>query len=150
LVPCGSFKGLGCHLNSSHDLFHFEFWISEECQAVNVSLKADAWKTELLAEGVDPRHQTFSYRSRFKKRRRLVAKSEKFRHVHSHIMEPGSHEDAQAMSEDDYVQRENGHSVADASVDPSHTVHGSNLSPPTVLQFGKSRKLSVERSDPRK
>ncbi|PAN44983.1 hypothetical protein PAHAL_9G085900 [Panicum hallii] len=149
LVPCGSFKGLGCHLNSSHDLFHFEFWISEECQAVNVSLKADAWKTELLAEGVDPRHQTFSYRSRFKKRRRLVAKSEKFRHVHSHIMEPGSHEDAQAMSEDDYVQRENGHSVADASVDPSHTVHGSNLSPPTVLQFGKSRKLSVERSDPR-
>ena len=43
-----------------------------------------------------------------------------------------------------------GLSVADASVDPSHTVHGSNLSPPTVLQFGKSRKLSVERSDPRK
>jgi len=43
-----------------------------------------------------------------------------------------------------------GLSVADASVDPSHAVHGSNLSPPTVLQFGKSRKLSVERSDPRK
>ncbi|CAN6289466.1 unnamed protein product [Urochloa humidicola] len=149
LVPCGSFKGLGCHLNSSHDLFHFEFWVSEECQAVNVSLKTDAWKTELLAEGVDPRHQTFSYRSRFKKRRRLETTAEKFRHVHSHIMESGSHEDAQAMSEDDYVQRENGLSVADASVDPSHTVHGNNLSPPTVLQFGKSRKLSVERSDPR-
>jgi len=149
LVRCGSFKGLGCHLNSSHDLFHFEFWVSEECQAVNVSLKADAWKTELLAEGVDPRHQTFSYRSRFKKRRRLVTKAEKFRHVRSHFMEPGSHEDAHAGSEDDYVQRENGLSVADASVDPSHTVHGSNLSPPTVLQFGKSRKLSVERSDPR-
>ncbi|CAL4931057.1 unnamed protein product [Urochloa decumbens] len=149
LVPCGSFKGLGCHLNSSHDLFHFEFWVSEECQAVNVSLKTDAWKTELLAEGVDPRHQTFSYRSRFKKRRRLETTAEKFRHVHSHIMESGSHEDAQAMSEDDYVQRENGLSVADASVDPSHTVHGNNLSPPTVLQFGKSRKLSAERSDPR-
>ncbi|KAG2535180.1 hypothetical protein PVAP13_9NG098300 [Panicum virgatum] len=145
LVPCGSFKGLGCHLNSSHDLFHFEFWVSEECQAVNVSLKANAWKTELLAEGVDPRHQTFSYRSRLKKRRRLVTKDEKFRHVHSHCIEPGSHEDAHAGSEDDYVQREN----ADASVDPSHTVHGSNLSPPTVLQFGKSRKLSVEQSDPR-
>ncbi|VAI17317.1 unnamed protein product [Triticum turgidum subsp. durum] len=26
LVKCGSYKGLGCHLNSSHDLFHFEFW----------------------------------------------------------------------------------------------------------------------------
>jgi hypothetical protein len=65
LVPCGSFKGLGCHLNASHDLFHYEFWISEECQAVNVSLKTDSWRTELLAEGVDPRHQTFSYRYAF-------------------------------------------------------------------------------------
>jgi len=78
-----------------------------------------------------------------------VTKDDKFRHVHSHCIEPGSHEDAHAGSEDDYVQRENGLSVADASVDPSHAVHGSNLSPPTVLQFGKSRKLSVERSDPR-
>lgn len=32
----------------------------------------------------------------------------KFRHVHSHVMESGSQEDAQAGSEDDYVQRENG------------------------------------------
>ncbi|KXG37542.1 polycomb group protein EMBRYONIC FLOWER 2 isoform X1 [Sorghum bicolor] len=149
LVPCGSFKGLGCHLNSSHDLFHYEFWISEECQAVNVSLKADAWKTESVAEGVDPRHQTFSYCSRFKKRRRLETTAEKFRHVHPHIMESGSHEDAQAGSEDDYAQRENGLSVAHAAVDPSQPVHGSNLSLPTVLQFGKSRKLSIERSDPR-
>lgn len=43
-----------------------------------------------------------------------------------------------------------GLSVANTSVDPSQPVHGSNLSPPTVLQFGKSRKLSAERSDPRK
>ncbi|CAD6206670.1 unnamed protein product [Miscanthus lutarioriparius] len=149
LVRCGSFKGLGCHLNSTHDLFHYEFWISEECQAVNVSLKADAWKTEFVVEGVDPRHQTFSYCSRFKKRRRLETTAKKIRHVHPHIMESGSHEDAQAASEDDYVQRENGFSVAHASVDPSQPVHGSNLSSPTVLQFGKSRKLSVERSDPR-
>ncbi|KAJ1293576.1 hypothetical protein BS78_01G079000 [Paspalum vaginatum] len=149
LVPCGSFKGLGSHLNTSHDLFHFEFWVSEECQAVNVSLKADAWKTERVAEGVDPRHQTFSYCSRFKKRRRLEATAEKFRHVHSHIVESVSLEDAQARSEDDDVQRENGLSVAQASVDPSQSVHGTNLSPPTVLQFGKSRKLSIERSDPR-
>uniref|UniRef100_A0A452XBA3 Polycomb protein VEFS-Box domain-containing protein n=1 Tax=Aegilops tauschii subsp. strangulata TaxID=200361 RepID=A0A452XBA3_AEGTS len=27
LVKCGSYKGLGCHLNSTHDLFHFEFWV---------------------------------------------------------------------------------------------------------------------------
>ncbi|KAL6643370.1 hypothetical protein ACP70R_018927 [Stipagrostis hirtigluma subsp. patula] len=150
LVRCGSFKGLGCHLNSSHDLFHFEFWISEECQAVNVSLKTDAWRTELIAEGVDPRHQTFSYRSRFKKRRRLRSTTEKIRHVHSHIMESGSPEDAQAGSEEDYVQGENGTSVAHASIDPAHSLHGSSLSPPTVLQFGKTRKLSAERADPRK
>ncbi|KAF8709787.1 hypothetical protein HU200_029496 [Digitaria exilis] len=147
LVTCGSFKGLGRHLNSSHDLFRFEFRISEECQAINVSLKNDDRKTELLAEGVDPRHQTFSYRSKFKRRRQLETTVVKFRHVHSHDKESGSQEDAQAGSKDDYVQRENGLSVADALVDPSHTVHGSNFSPPTMLQFGKTRKLSVEQSD---
>uniref|UniRef100_A0A0E0I972 Uncharacterized protein n=1 Tax=Oryza nivara TaxID=4536 RepID=A0A0E0I972_ORYNI len=131
LVPCGSFK------------------ISEECQAVNVSLKTDSWRTELLAEGVDPRHQTFSYRSRFKKRKRVEISSDKIRHVHPHIVDSGSPEDAQAGSEDDYVQRENGSSVAHASVDPANSLHGSNLSAPTVLQFGKTRKLSVERADPR-
>nr|CAB3493213.1 unnamed protein product [Digitaria exilis] len=142
LVTCGSFKGLGRHLNSSHDLFRFEFWISEECQAINVRLKNDDRKTELLAEGVDPRHQTFSYRSKFKRRRQLETTAVKFRHVHSHDKESGSQEDAQAGSKDDYVQREN-----DALVDPSHTVHGSIFSPPTMLQFGKTRKLSVEQSD---
>ncbi|XP_037480258.1 polycomb group protein EMF2B-like [Triticum dicoccoides] len=71
-VKCGSYKGLGCHLNSSHDLFHFEFWISEERQAVDVSLKADAWRIELGPEGVDPIHQTFSYCSRFKTRRSVT------------------------------------------------------------------------------
>uniref|UniRef100_A0A8R7UG17 Polycomb protein VEFS-Box domain-containing protein n=1 Tax=Triticum urartu TaxID=4572 RepID=A0A8R7UG17_TRIUA len=182
LVKCGSYKGLGCHLNSSHDLFHFEFWvgkppkfpslnlicllsyfdrnlfimlkqISEECQAVNVSLKTDVWRTELVAEGVDPRHQTFSYSSRFKKRRRLGmlgTTAEKISHVHPHIMDSDSPEDAQAVSEDDFVQREEDDiSAPRASVDPAQSLHGSNLSPPTVLQFGKTRKLSAERADPR-
>uniref|UniRef100_A0A0A9DB21 Vef101a n=1 Tax=Arundo donax TaxID=35708 RepID=A0A0A9DB21_ARUDO len=64
-------------------------------------------------------------------------------------MESGSPDDAQGGSEDNYVQRENELSIAHASVDPAHSVHGSNLSPPTVLQFGKTRKLSAERADPR-
>ncbi|XP_039778740.1 polycomb group protein EMF2B-like [Panicum virgatum] len=63
-------------------------------------------------------------------------------------MESGSPEDARAGSEDDYVQGENGTSVANASIDPAQSLHGSNLSLPTVLQFGKTRKLS-ERADPR-
>ncbi|XP_044446260.1 polycomb group protein EMF2B [Triticum aestivum] len=57
-VKCGSYK------------------ISEERQAVDVSLKADAWRIELGPEGVDPIHQTFSYCSRFKTRR-LVTTSAK-------------------------------------------------------------------------
>uniref|UniRef100_A0ACD5U6Q2 Uncharacterized protein n=1 Tax=Avena sativa TaxID=4498 RepID=A0ACD5U6Q2_AVESA len=103
LVKCGSYKGLGCHLNSSHDLFHFEFWISEEYQAVNVSLKIDAWRTENWLSV------------------RLVLGACWCLDI----------------------------SVAHASVDPAHSLHGSNLSPPTVLQFGKTRKLSAERADPR-
>ncbi|XP_044454641.1 polycomb group protein EMF2B isoform X2 [Triticum aestivum] len=54
-VKCGSYK------------------ISEERQAVDVSLKADAWRIELGPEGVDPIHQTFSYCSRFKTRRLTVS-----------------------------------------------------------------------------
>jgi len=127
--------------------------ISEECQAVNVSLKIDAWRTELVAEGVDPRHQTFSYCSRFKKRRRLGmlgTPAMKISHVHPHIMDTGSPKDAQAGSEENFVQKEeDDNSVAPASADPTHSLHGSNLSPPTVLQFGKTRKLSAERADPR-
>ncbi|GJM96637.1 hypothetical protein PR202_ga13498 [Eleusine coracana subsp. coracana] len=49
LVRCGSFKGLGFHLNSTHDLFSFEFMITEQYQVVNVSLKADVWRTEPMA-----------------------------------------------------------------------------------------------------
>ncbi|KAL1194630.1 Polycomb group protein VERNALIZATION 2 [Cardamine amara subsp. amara] len=40
---CGSFKGLQLHLNSSHDLFEFEFKLSEEYQTVNVSVKLDSF-----------------------------------------------------------------------------------------------------------
>ncbi|CAL5074980.1 unnamed protein product [Urochloa decumbens] len=129
-VRCGSFK------------------VSEDYQVVNVSMKDDCSTNEFVGKGVDPRHHTFSYRSKFKKRRRLKATTERIRHVHSHIMESGSPEDAQARSEEDYVQGENGTSVANASIDPAQTLHGNNLSPPTVLQFGKTRKLS-ERTDPR-
>ncbi|CAL5080770.1 unnamed protein product [Urochloa decumbens] len=140
-VRCGSFKGLGFHLNSSHDLFHYELLVSEDYQVINVSLKDDCSTNEFVGKGVDPRHHTFSYR-------RLKARTDRIRHVHSHIMESGSPEDTQAGSEEDYVQGKNGTSVANASIDPAQTLHGSNLSPPTVLQFGKTRKLS-ERTDPR-
>ncbi|KAG6505757.1 hypothetical protein ZIOFF_038122 [Zingiber officinale] len=39
--------GLRYHLNSSHDLFNFEFWVTEEYQAVNVSVRTDVWSFEV-------------------------------------------------------------------------------------------------------
>jgi hypothetical protein len=43
-----------------------------------------------------------------------------------------------------------GTSVSDTSVDPAYSLHGGHLSPPRVLQFGKTRKLSVNQINPRK
>ncbi|KAJ6943812.1 hypothetical protein NC652_009301 [Populus alba x Populus x berolinensis] len=75
LVKCASFKGLRYHLPSSHDLFNFEFWvgklqeswvnsvlyITEEFQAVNIFVKTDIWRSEIVADGIDPKQQTFFF-----------------------------------------------------------------------------------------
>ncbi|OEL30176.1 Polycomb group protein EMBRYONIC FLOWER 2 [Dichanthelium oligosanthes] len=42
-----------------------------------------------------------------------------------------------------------GTSVSDTTVDPAYSLHGGHLSPPRVLQFGKTRRLSVDQFDPR-
>ncbi|TQE08617.1 hypothetical protein C1H46_005793 [Malus baccata] len=47
LMQCASFKGLRYHLCSSHDLFNFEFWVTGEYQAVNVSVKVDILRSEV-------------------------------------------------------------------------------------------------------
>uniref|UniRef100_A0A0E0DAL9 Uncharacterized protein n=1 Tax=Oryza meridionalis TaxID=40149 RepID=A0A0E0DAL9_9ORYZ len=120
LVRCGNFKGLECHMTSSHDLFHYEFWISEDYQAVNVTLKKDNMRTESRTEILP------------------VARAD------AHIMESGSPEETQAESEDD-VQEEN----ENALIDDSKKLHGSNHSQSEFLAFGKSRKLSANRADPR-
>ncbi|KAI3835551.1 hypothetical protein MKW98_027463 [Papaver atlanticum] len=70
LLQCASFKGLRHHLSACHDLFNFEFWVTEEYQAVNVSVKTDIWRSEIVADGVDPRLQTFFFSSKFRRRRR--------------------------------------------------------------------------------
>lgn len=61
LMQCASFKGLRLHLCSSHDLFNFEFWVYEEYQAVNVSVKVDMLRSEVLTEEADPRLWTFFF-----------------------------------------------------------------------------------------
>ncbi|XP_022718515.1 polycomb group protein EMBRYONIC FLOWER 2-like isoform X2 [Durio zibethinus] len=69
LMQCASFKGLRYHLCSSHDLFNFDFWVTEEYQAVNVSVKIDSLISETVASGVDPRVETFSFCSKPQRRR---------------------------------------------------------------------------------
>ncbi|BAU00410.1 hypothetical protein VIGAN_10200000 [Vigna angularis var. angularis] len=70
LMQCGGFKGLRLHLCSSHDLFNFEFWVTEDYQAVNVSVKVDISRSENVADGIIPQLQTFFFCSRPRKRRR--------------------------------------------------------------------------------
>ncbi|KAF1878637.1 hypothetical protein Lal_00047308 [Lupinus albus] len=80
LVRCGSYKGVRYHMDSSHDLFHFEFSVD---QTVNVSIKPDVFEaitsnlqnrlTLLKIVGdVNPRQETFMLRAKPFKRRNLA------------------------------------------------------------------------------
>ncbi|GAY62136.1 hypothetical protein CUMW_215430 [Citrus unshiu] len=46
LMQCACFKGLRYHLCSSHDLFNYEFWVTDDYQAVNISVKIDTLTSE--------------------------------------------------------------------------------------------------------
>ncbi|CAO2836839.1 unnamed protein product [Amaranthus hypochondriacus] len=87
LVRCGSFKGLRCHLITSHDLFKCEFWMTEEYKAINVSVKTEALLSESDADAVEPRLQSFSFCSRPRKRKRLEDPLEKGKYVFPHVLE---------------------------------------------------------------
>ncbi|XVE98881.1 hypothetical protein REPUB_Repub03eG0147400 [Reevesia pubescens] len=87
LVKCASFKGLRQHLPACHDLFNFEFWLTEEYQAVNVSVKTDIWRSEIVADGVDPKQQTFFFYTKQLRRRRPKSLVQNARHVHPVFLE---------------------------------------------------------------
>ncbi|ESR53450.1 hypothetical protein CICLE_v10024194mg [Citrus x clementina] len=74
LMQCACFKGLRYHLCSSHDLFNYEFWVTDDYQAVNISVKIDTLTSEIVAGGVDPRLQTFFFcaKPRSRKRKNLA------------------------------------------------------------------------------
>ncbi|KAH9777029.1 polycomb group protein VERNALIZATION 2 [Citrus sinensis] len=67
-------NGLRYHLCSSHDLFNYEFWVTDDYQAVNISVKIDTLTSEIVAGGVDPRLQTFFFcaKPRSRKRKNLA------------------------------------------------------------------------------
>ncbi|CAL9165665.1 polycomb group protein EMF2B isoform X1 [Musa acuminata AAA Group] len=108
LVKCSSFKGLRYHLNSNHDLFNFEFWVTEEYQAVNVSVRTDIWRSEVASDGVDPRLQTFFYCSNLMRSRRSKNSVQTASHVHPHVLESGLPEAALEGSREDYDNKDNG------------------------------------------
>ncbi|XP_062163444.1 polycomb group protein EMBRYONIC FLOWER 2 isoform X1 [Alnus glutinosa] len=161
LVKCASFKGLRFHLSSSHDLFNFEFWVTEEYQAVNVSLKTDTWRSEVVADGVDPKQQTFFFCTKPLKRRRPKNLVQNAKHVHPLVLESDlpsgacelldKADDAHSSKGDKArfsgVSSATPQSYADG--DCIQSIPGNNLAPTTMLQFAKTRKLSIERSDPR-
>ncbi|KAG4190651.1 hypothetical protein ERO13_A07G043900v2 [Gossypium hirsutum] len=170
LVKCASFKGLRHHLPANHDLFNFEFWVTEEYQAVNVSVKTDSWRSELVADGVDPKQQTFIYYSRRRRQKGLVQNA---RHVHPVFLESnlpaggcelldkahggniiqngimGAMECAEHLPSSSNVAGVSG-TAGQSYSDSEHvqSVSGNNLGPP-ALQFAKTRKISMECSDPR-
>ncbi|KAL3524118.1 hypothetical protein ACH5RR_016952 [Cinchona calisaya] len=160
LVKCASFKGLRYHLSATHDLFHFEFWVTEEYQAVNVSVKTDIWRSEIVADGVDPKQQTFFFCSKPLRRRKPKSLVQNAKHVHPLVLDsnlPASFNELldktdecaghDASSPTIPGLSSAGHSYADPEC--LQSLAGSNVAPPAMLQFAKTRKLSVERSDPR-
>lgn len=164
LVKCASFKGLRHHLSSSHDLFSFEFWVTEEYQAVNVSVKTDIWRSEIVADGVDPKQETFSLCAKPLRRRKPKSQVQNAKHVHPLILDsdlPAATDELQVKADGvlECLERDTSSpnatglssATAQSYADPEcvQSLPGSNLAPPAMLQFAKTRKLSAERSDPR-
>ncbi|KAK8530820.1 hypothetical protein V6N12_013320 [Hibiscus sabdariffa] len=172
LVKCASFKGLRHHLPAFHDLFNFEFWVTEEYQAVNVSVKTDGWRSEIVTDGVDPKQQAFFYCSKQLRRRSPKVLVQNARHAHPVFLESnlpaggcelldkvhggnflqngrmGALEYAQHLpSNAAGVSGTAGQSFSDS--EHVQSVSGNNLAPPALLQFAKTRKISMERSDSR-
>lgn len=164
LVKGASYEGLKHHLLASHDLFNYEFLVTEECQAIDVSVNTDLWSSEIKSS-VDPKRETFIFCSKSFKRRKPKNLGQGGRHVTPLVLDSsdlpaainGHRDTVDGAAE--YLEH-NASSLNNATGGSSATAHsyadlecaqsapGSNLAPPSVLQFAKTRKLSAERSDP--
>ncbi|XP_021721764.1 polycomb group protein EMBRYONIC FLOWER 2-like isoform X2 [Chenopodium quinoa] len=179
LVKCASFQGLKLHLLSCHDLFNFEFWVTQEYQAVNVSVKIDPLRLEIVADGVDPKQLIFFLCFKRQNRRTTKLLVDKTKHVQPLTLTSDVGVAAsdllnkadglpqvadlldqawqlgtknELFSATSKIERARSSSVNDslnAVPDPDciQSVSGSSIAPPALLQFAKTRKLSMERSD---
>ncbi|KAL0682456.1 hypothetical protein Bca4012_049303 [Brassica carinata] len=156
LVKCGSFKGLKYHLPATHDLFNFEFWVSEEYQAVNVFLKSETMIAEINEGGVDPKQQTLYFSSKKYRRRKQksqVRSSRQGRQLGLGCEVLDKTDDAHPVrSKKSRIPHGNG--VGESSgqrVPPADVQSGGDpdnvqsVAGSTMLQFAKTRKLSIER-----
>ncbi|XWS62038.1 hypothetical protein CRYUN_Cryun07bG0176600 [Craigia yunnanensis] len=107
LMQCASFKGLRYHLCSSHDLFNFDFWATEEYQAVNVSVKIDSLISETVASGVDPRVETFCFCSK-PRRRRPTNPPQSVKNVNVQFLELDSPKMASESMQNGFLENDNG------------------------------------------
>lgn len=148
LVKCASFKGLRYHLPASHDLFNFEFWVTEEYQAVNVSVKIEDLRPETVAEGIDPKQQTFFFCSKQRRRRRANI-VQNARHVHPLGLESTLPVVVQKLLDKAHGMTSlSGQSYSD--LERIQSLPSNNIAPSASLQFAKSRKLLIERPEQRK
>ncbi|KAJ4712667.1 polycomb group protein EMBRYONIC FLOWER 2-like [Melia azedarach] len=161
LMQCASFKGLRYHLCSSHDLFSYEFWVTEDYQAVNVSVKIDTLTSEIVAGGVDPRLQTFFFCSKPRKRKRKnLVKHEK--QVNIQFLELDSPELLIDDANREFAAKDDGERASKSSpserklpnamdqgktsgVNCVKSLSGSDAVVPAMLHVVKSRKLTTER-----
>ncbi|KAI7749325.1 hypothetical protein M8C21_023660 [Ambrosia artemisiifolia] len=170
LLKCASYKGLRFHLLASHDLFNYEFWVDEDYQVVIVSPTTTASTSEIFGKIIDPREQSFFFWqvvcSCFVNQKPMRRKSERQNQYANRVGQlaldsnmPAALGDLRGVSErmDCEIYSPNAVGVSSAvgitSSGPestSQSVPGSSsIAPTTLLQFAKTRKLSIERSDPR-
>ncbi|KAI5328099.1 PREDICTED: polycomb [Prunus dulcis] len=136
LMQCASFKGLRYHLCSSHDLFNFEFWVTGEYQAVNVSVKIDVLRSETVADGAVPQLQTFFFCSRPRKRRaENCGQNEKY--VNVQFLELDSPRLANGVVHEGLLENDDGEKAS--------KVHWKDIQLPSTGE--KASKLRVEWKD---
>ncbi|KAJ9553172.1 hypothetical protein OSB04_017217 [Centaurea solstitialis] len=160
LVKCANYKGLRYHLTSSHDLFHYEFWVTEDYQVVIVSMRTDVCNSEIIPDNVDPKQQMFFYCYKSARRRKPKSLTQNAKYVHPLVLDSAMPANLNELIDNtdcvpESTERDTyspdasvtGHSFAEP--ESAQSVPGSDVAPPAMLQFAKTRKLSVERSDPR-
>ncbi|XP_071734110.1 polycomb group protein EMBRYONIC FLOWER 2-like isoform X2 [Rutidosis leptorrhynchoides] len=161
LVKCASYKGLRLHLTTSHDIFRYEFWVTEDYQVVIVSMRTDISSTEIIPDNVDHKQQTFFYCYRPSRRRKLKSPTQNAKHVHPLALDSAMSATLKELTEntdgvpesmdcDTYSPDASATCQSLAEPDSVQSVPESNPSTPVIHQITKTRKLSSERSDPRK